>query len=91
MENHLLPIADEGLRALHVGNACREEYLGIIEGRVRTRQNGAMWQLNALNKLAPATTPESPVRKEALKELMRHYLKNQESGAPVYTWSLDIL
>ena len=91
VENHLLPIADEGLRALHVGKACREEYLGIIEGRVCTRQNGAMWQLNALNKLAPATTPESPVRKKALKELMRHYLKNQESGAPVYTWSLDIL
>lgn len=89
LANHLLPIADEGLRSLDVAPEYREEYLGIIEGRVRTRQNGAMWQLNALNKLAPGAGVETPERKLALQELMRHYLKNQASGAPVHTWPLD--
>ena len=90
VSEHLLPLADQGLRALDVSDTCREEYLGIIEGRVRNRQNGAMWQLNALNSIAAGAGAGSPQRKEALQRLMRQYLKNQASGAPVHTWSLEV-
>ncbi|MCP1388352.1 glutamate-cysteine ligase family protein [Corynebacterium sp. TA-R-1] len=87
---HLLPIADDGLRTLGVSPEYREEYLGIIEGRVRTRQNGAMWQLDALNRVAPMSKVNSKERREALARVTRQYLKNQDSGAPVHTWSLEV-
>lgn len=90
VEHHLLQIAEDGLRALDVAADCREDYLGIIEGRVRNRQNGAMWQLNALNRIAPASLPETTERREALARVVRQYLINQESGAPVHTWSMEI-
>ena len=87
---HLLPIAEEGLKILDVDNACIDEYLGIIDGRVKKRQNGAMWQLNALGRIAAGSAPDSKERREALARVLRQYLKNQEGGAPVHTWSLEV-
>lgn len=90
VEHHLLPLARQGLDALGVDPACADEYLGIIEGRVRNRQNGAMWQLNALNTIAPASLPETPEREQALARILRQYLENQRHGSPVHTWSTTV-
>lgn len=88
--DHLLPMAHEGLALLDVDPALADEYLGIIEHRARTRQNGAMWQLNALNALAPQSRPATKERGEALARMLRQYIANQQSGAPVHTWSLEV-
>ena len=90
MHGHLLSVAESGLRALNVNSACIEEYLGIIEGRVSRRQNGAMWQLNALNAVGAGTRPDTEGRRQALARVLKQYLENQESGAPVHTWSLEV-
>ena len=90
VQGHLLSVAESGLRALNVDSACIEEYLGIIEGRVSRRQNGAMWQLNALNVVGAGTRPDTEGRRQALARVLRQYLANQASGAPVHTWSLEV-
>lgn len=88
--DHLLSQAREGLASLDVDEASIDEYLGIIEGRARRRQNGASWQLAALNEAGAGTTPGSPERMEALERVLRQYLRNEEDGAPVHTWSLKV-
>lgn len=88
--SHLLPQAREGLASLGVSPRSIDEYMDIIEGRAKRRQNGATWQLAALNEAGPGTAPGSPERSVALKRVLRQYLANQEDGAPVHTWSLNV-
>ena len=87
---HLLDDARHGLEALGVATDCIEEYLGIIEGRVTNRQNGATWQLAALTAAGAGTRPGTPQREEALMRVLRQYMANQETGAPVHTWSTSV-
>ncbi|WP_151548637.1 MULTISPECIES: glutamate-cysteine ligase family protein [Corynebacterium] len=106
---HLLPQAEQGLKNLHVDPALIDRYLGIIEGRARTRQNGATWQLAALDDAAATimaegarsrtavethsdslNTPDSPVRRAAITQMLKAYLRNQKSGEPVHTWSTSV-
>ena len=77
------------LRALDVDEDLISHYLGIIRDRVRTRQNGAMWQLRTVKALTPSgTKPDSPERRAALAEMLRRYLANQATGEPVHTWKI---
>ncbi|AWB83651.1 glutamate--cysteine ligase [Corynebacterium liangguodongii] len=78
---HLLDMAREGLRLFDVSVDCIEEYLGIIAGRVEARQNGASWQLAALDSVSGD---------DALERVVRQYLVNQAAGAPVHTWSTEV-
>lgn len=89
IENHLIDQARSGLRALNVDEDLISHYLGIIRDRVRTRQNGAMWQLRTVKALTPSgTKPDSPERRAALAEMLRRYLANQATGEPVHTWKI---
>ena len=90
VEKHLLDLAYEGLRALDVDQSCADEYLGIIEGRVRTGQNGATWQLDALSRAAAGSKPATSERAEGLARVLRQYIKNSQAGAPVHTWNLEV-
>ena len=49
-----------------------------------------MWQLNALNSIAPQSRPATKERGGALARVLRQYVANQQSGAPVHTWSLEV-
>lgn len=82
--------AHDGLRSLDVDESCAEEYLGIIEGRVRTGQNGATWQLAALNRVAPDSKALTKERSDGLARVLRQYMKNSQAGAPVHTWTLEV-
>ena len=86
---HLLDQAREGLGLLDVDSELIDTYLGIIEGRARSGQNGATWQLDTLNRLAPNSEPDSPERAEALATMMQRYIAHQASGQPVHTWSVE--
>ena len=48
--NEFLPMAEEALRRYDVDSGDIVTYLGIIEGRCMTGQNGAAWQRNYVKK-----------------------------------------
>lgn len=48
--DHLIEQAEQGLQALGVAPDLIETNLAVIEGRARTKQNGATWQLRALQQ-----------------------------------------
>jgi hypothetical protein len=70
----LLPAARRGLEHLGIDTADAERYLGVIDLRLRTRRNGAAWQL------AHHARHHDPF------QLTADYLAHQRSGQPVHEW-----
>lgn len=80
----LLPTADAGLAALGVSTTERDRYLGVIEGRLSARQNGASWQRRVVQGLVGGgAAPDA-----ALQEMLHRYCKLSASNTPVAQWSL---
>ncbi|GBE11169.1 carboxylate-amine ligase YbdK [bacterium BMS3Bbin12] len=75
--DELLPAARRGLRRLELDAADADEYLGIIEARVRTARNGTAWQRAWVERHGrdPAA-------------LTAAYLERQGAGAPVHEWTV---
>jgi len=78
---HLLPLARAGLRQSQVNEADIDKYLGIIETRVKSRQTGAQWAMQALGDLG--TTTSKATRHRLLSWAMH---LNQKVGLPVHAW-----
>lgn len=78
----LLPVAREGLAALGVAPNEIDQFIGIIQARLATKQTGARWQLKML-----ASLEQHYSRKTALHHLLDRYLDNVASGQPVHEWS----
>jgi hypothetical protein len=83
--DELVPLAASGLDRWGVDPADRDEYLGIIEGRVRTRRTGAVWQLDQL----AALERRGLSRDKALAALVARYAQLARAGDPVHTWPVD--
>ncbi len=81
---HLLPMAHEGLARWGVSAAARERYLGVIEGRCKTRRNGASWQSDTVAVLESRGLD----RRAALHEMLRRYLDHMHTNEPVHTWPI---
>ena len=47
----LLQMADEGLQRWEVASDVRDRYLGVIEGRAKTGNNGSTWQVATVQAL----------------------------------------
>ncbi|NVJ99158.1 MAG: glutamate--cysteine ligase [Alphaproteobacteria bacterium] len=73
--NTLLPMAREGLENLQLDRADCELYLGIIEGRCRTCQNGAVWQRRYVTE-----------HNASMTEMLQAYLARQQTDIPVHEW-----
>lgn len=73
----LLPLARRGLERLDIARDDINDYLGIIEARVRSGRNGAGWQRAYVAKYGLDAAP-----------LTATYLANQIQGTPVHEWSL---
>lgn len=89
VREHLLGHARKGLTALGVSPHLIDTYLGVIEGRVTQRQNGASWQLAALGgaeSTLDGQGPDSPARRHAIARMLARYLELQATGQPVHTW-----
>ncbi|MDF2823141.1 MAG: hypothetical protein K0R68_549 [Mycobacterium sp.] len=78
----LLPMADEGLRRWGVAAAVRDRFLGVIEGRAKTGQTGAAWQVATVRALQE----RGLARPQALAEMLRLYCERMHSNEPVHTW-----
>ncbi len=81
---HLLPAAAEGLARLGVGSEVVDHYLGIVEGRCLSRQNGATWQLETVRRFEDRGAD----RYGALTQMLGAYIERMHTNAPVHTWDL---
>ncbi len=81
---HLLPLAYEGLDRWGASAAVRDRFLGIIEARCKTRQNGASWQTATVE----AFESRGLSRGAALHEMLRLYLDGMHANEPVHTWEI---
>jgi hypothetical protein len=77
----LLPMADEGLRRWEVSGDVRDRYLGVIEGRAKTGNNGSTWQVATVQALQA----RGLTRPNALAEMLRLYCERMHSNEPVHT------
>ena len=80
----LLPMADEGLRRRGVAVEVRDRFLGVIEGRAKTRRNGAAWQVSTVQNLQQGGMP----RPAALAGMLRQYCRHMHANEPVHTWEI---
>jgi hypothetical protein len=80
----LLGIAESGLRDWQVNDSDIDYYLGIIEERVLSGQNGATWQIAACRSLRESGLDDLGV----FRELVSHYHSRSFAGSPVHTWSI---
>ena len=71
----LLPHARDGLRQMDIAPADIEHYLGIIEQRLVSGQNGAVWQRGY-----------AAAHGNDMNELTCAYRDRQLSGSPVHEW-----
>jgi Glutamate-cysteine ligase family 2(GCS2) len=80
--DHLLPKAYAGLDRFGVSPDIRDRLLGVIEGRCRTRRNGATWQVETVRRLEATGASRSA----ALRDMLRHYADQLAGNVPVHLW-----
>lgn len=71
----LLPMARNGLESLSIDRDDINDYLGIIEARIRTGQTGSAWQRQ-----------QAQQRNGDLRAMTADYLHWQQRGLPVHEW-----
>jgi hypothetical protein len=74
---HLLPQARQGLAQLKMAGDTADRMLSIVEARVSSGQNGAVWQRRLIQRHRPD-----------MALLVREYRSRQTAGFPVHSWDL---
>ena len=77
LREELLPNARTGLQALEIAADDIDEYLGIIEARVKKACNGAVWQRQYVEKYG-----------RDMRALTEAYYEKQKTGQPVHEWNV---
>ncbi len=77
ISEQLLGMARRGLERLDIAGGDIDQYLGIIEARVRTTRNGAGWQRDFVTRHGAD-----------MQALTEAYRERQASGIPVHEWPL---
>ncbi|OOZ39945.1 glutamate--cysteine ligase [Solemya pervernicosa gill symbiont] len=77
LRDQLVPLAWKGLERLGLDQYDIDTYMEIIEARMRSGQNGAVWQREYVAKNG-----------RDMQALTLAYLEHQKSGEPVHDWSL---
>ena len=75
--DELLPLAETGLNVLGIDGTDAAHYLGIIEARVRSSQNGAGWQIGFAQRHG-----------RDMRKMTEAYWRHQQTGEPVHTWEI---
>ncbi|MCB0496532.1 MAG: CBS domain-containing protein [Cyclobacteriaceae bacterium] len=81
--NNCLKWARNGLKKRKVNESDIELYLGIIENRVKKRNNGASWILSNFNVMLENSTPY-----EANINIIRSMHKQESTGKPIHEWPM---
>lgn len=78
----MLPLARSGLQQRGIDSSDIERYLGVVEERVKKKQNGAIWMLRNYNSIL-----DKGIKKEnASRVLTAAMLARQVKEEPVHTW-----
>jgi len=77
----LLPLARDGLLSSGVDGGDADEYLGVIEKRVRSGRTGSQWMLSSLQEMGDRGTPA-----ERMCALTAALATRQLNGRPVHEW-----
>jgi len=77
LQQQILPLARQGLEKLGINGDDAELFLGVIEGRLKNRCNGAVWQRDYVAK-----------HSAGMVQLTQAYHERQQQGQPVHEWSL---
>jgi len=76
LQQQILPLARQGLERLGINNDDAELFLGVIEGRLKKRANGALWQRGYVAR-----------HSADMEQLTQAYHERQQQGQPVHQWS----
>ena len=84
--NELLPLARAGLKDARVDSSDIDNYLGVLEERVRSGQTGAQWMLDSLVSVKRHMGHEpNDMRTRILTSTI---LARQKENKPVHEWKL---
>ncbi len=86
IREHLIPLAHRGLEAAGIVAEDRDRYLGLLDARVASGQNGAEWQISSLRQMRDDSP--SSTRAERLAALVGAMIEQQQTNEPVHTWPL---
>jgi len=78
LKEQLLPLAHQGLESLGVVNDEARRWLGIIEDRLETGQNGSVWQRNYVAR-----------HSASMAQLQQAIQRRQQQGLPVHQWDYE--
>lgn len=81
LERELLPIAIKGMEKMKVSKDDINEYIRVIEGRLRKNVTGSIWTTKNFTELLKESTPS-----EASVNITKMMYDNQWSGKPVHQW-----
>ncbi|MDP3561237.1 MAG: hypothetical protein Q8R83_03560 [Legionellaceae bacterium] len=73
----LVPLASKGLLLLNIAKSDVDYYLNIIEQRLISRQNGAVWQQKFIEKYG-----------KDFSNMLQAYVQNQNNDIPVSNWKI---
>ena len=79
--DHLVPLAEAGLRRKGIVEEDIQRYLGVVDARARTARTGASWQFSSWNSLRDRATPG-----ERANALVAATVQRQLTGRPVSEW-----
>ena len=80
---HLLPLAEQGLRAVKVDASDADRHLGVVRERIERGQTGAQWALDSYSAMGSLGR-----KSERFRSITAAMLRNQEEGQPVARWPL---
>jgi predicted transcriptional regulator/gamma-glutamylcysteine synthetase len=80
---HLLPLAEQGLRAAHVDSVDVNRHLGVLRERIERGQTGSQWVLDSYSAMG-----EQGKKSERFRSITASMKRNQEQGEPVARWPL---
>src|ERR1041385_1249530 len=83
IRDHLLPLARQGLQSVNIDASDVDNYLGIIDERVKTRQTGSRWILKSLAAIGNLEPKDLRYR-----EIAARMLHEQKEGKPVHEWEV---
>ena len=82
--DHLLPLAEEGLRTQKILNEDIDRYLGVLHDRVESGRTGSQWMLDSLSEMKS----KGVARDMRFRALTKAVSDRQFTGDPVHTWKL---
>jgi len=82
--DHLLPLAEEGLRTQEILSEDIDRYLAVLHDRVESGRTGSQWMLDSLSAMKGAGTP----RDMRYRALTKAISDRQATSEPVHTWRL---